>query len=72
MKVAKSGGGYFDHVGKVEQGLNGLNKQITHLQRILKRSGLTESQVTKINGLLNRAKSLVGSGLRAVTKDQTM
>jgi hypothetical protein len=52
MKVAKVGGGFFDHVGKVEQALSGLNRQVTHLQWVLERSGLSDSQVNAINGLL--------------------
>ncbi len=36
MSVAKEGGGLFSHVTKVEQGINGLNRQLTHAEGLLK------------------------------------
>jgi RHS repeat-associated protein len=67
MKVAKAGGGYFDHAGSVQEGMNGLNKQVTHLERVLQRSGLSESQAGRINSLIQRARGLAGAALEAIT-----
>lgn len=69
MKVAKAGGGEFSHVEKVEQLMNGLDKQARHLERVLKRSGLSESQVGTINGVIERARGLLGIAREAITKD---
>ncbi len=67
MKVAKAGGGFFDHVGSVQEGINGLNKQAAHLERVLQRSGLSESHVQTINGLIERARGVAAVALRAIT-----
>lgn len=69
MKVAKAGGGLFDHVGKVEQAINGLNRQAKHLESMLQRSGLSESHVNRINGLIERARGLLEAAQQAITKD---
>jgi RHS repeat-associated protein len=67
MKVLKESGKAFDHVGKVEQAISGLNKQASHLERVLQRSGLSESHVQTINGLIERARGLADVALRAIT-----
>ncbi len=67
MKVLKETGQAFDHAGKVEQAIAGLNKQASHLERVLQRSGLSESHVQTINGLIERARGLAAVGLRAIT-----
>jgi hypothetical protein len=67
MKVLKETGQAFDHAGKVEQAISGLNKQASHLERVLQRSGLSESHVQTINGLIERARGLAAVGLRAIT-----
>jgi hypothetical protein len=59
MRVAKPGGGEFDHLEKVEQALEGFNSQLKHLERLVKRSGLSEDQVGRINGLIERARSVL-------------
>lgn len=67
MKILKDSGKAFDHVGKVEQGIAGLNRQASHLERVPQRSGLSESHVQTINGLIERARGLVEVGVRAIT-----
>ena len=67
MKVLKETGQAFDHAEKVQQGINGLNRQVTHLEKVLQRSGLSESHVQMINGLIERARGLVVTGVRAIT-----
>jgi hypothetical protein len=67
MKVLKESGKAFDHVGKVEQAISGLNKQASHLEGVLQRSGLSESHVQAINGLIERARGLADVALRAIT-----
>lgn len=69
MKVAKAGGGVFEHVPKVEDAIAGLSKQAKHLERVLQRSGLSESQVNQINGLLKGARVLLEVARQAITKD---
>jgi RHS repeat-associated protein len=66
MAVAKAGGGVFDHAGKVQQGISGLNKQLAHAERLLKRPGLTteasaalKTQVTNINADLAKARAAI-------------
>jgi hypothetical protein len=69
MKILKRGGGEFNHVGKVEQAIKGLDRQARHLERVLKRSGLSEARVKKINGVIERARGLISIAERAITKD---
>lgn len=57
MGVAKTAGGSFDHVGKVEQAMNGLNRQITHAEKLLQRSGLSEEQTAALTGQIERARA---------------
>jgi len=66
MQILKETGQAFDHVGKVEQAIAGLNKQASHLERVLQRSGLRESDVQTINGLIERARGLAGAALQAI------
>ena len=72
MKVAKAGGGFFDHAEKVKQVMNGLNKQAAHLERVLQRRGLSESQVSRINGLIEGARNWAGTALEAITPKETL
>jgi len=72
MKVAKAGGGFFDHAESVKQAMNGLNKQAAHLERVMQRSGLNKSQVAKINGLIERARGLAGAALKAITPKEPL
>jgi hypothetical protein len=37
------------------------------LEGVLQRSGLSESQVSRINGLIERARGLAGAALEAIT-----
>jgi len=67
IKVLKETGQAFDHVGKVEQAIAGLDKQASHLERVLQRSGLSESHVQTINGLIDRARALAGAAVQAIT-----
>ena len=67
IKVLKETGQAFEHAEKVQQGINGLNRQVTHLEKFLQRSGLSESHVQTINGLIERARGLVVTGLKAIT-----
>ena len=69
MKVLKESGGVFDHVEKVQQAINGLNRQIKHLEKVLTRSGMSEAQVNRINGLLKESRDLLRTATRAITKD---
>ena len=66
MKVAKAGGGFFDHAGKVERGISGLNRQLEHAQKLLAHSGQSEqasaalkTQVNNINDLLAKARAAI-------------
>jgi hypothetical protein len=69
MRVAKAGGGEFDHVGKVQRAIRGLNRQITHLERVLQRSGLSESQVKRIRGLIESGRGLIKIAQQAITRE---
>jgi RHS repeat-associated protein len=69
MAVAKTGGGQFSHVTKVEQAIGGLNKQINHLEKVLKKTGLSEAQVGKINAQLDKARGLLKVAQKAITRD---
>jgi hypothetical protein len=66
MRVAKAGGGFFDHAGKVERGISGLNRQLEHAQKLLAHSGQSEqasaalkTQVNNINDLLAKARAAI-------------
>jgi hypothetical protein len=69
MSVAKAGGGTFSHEEKVLQAINGLNRQATHLEGLLQRSGLSEQHVNQINDVIERAKGLLSIAREAITKD---
>lgn len=66
MGVAKAGGGSFDHVGKVEQAMNGLNRQITHAEGLLQRSGLSEGQTAALTGQIERARAGIARAAEAI------
>jgi RHS repeat-associated protein len=68
MKVAKVGGGFFDHEEKVKQGMAGLSRQAKHLEGLLERSGLSETHSKQIGALLDTTKSLLGTALNAITR----
>jgi hypothetical protein len=69
MKVAKAGGGEFSHAEKVRQLMNGLDRQAGHLERMLRRSDLSESQIGRINSAIERARSMFRIGAAAITKN---
>jgi RHS repeat-associated protein len=67
MKVAGEDGKLFDHVGKVGRGIRGLSRQIGHLERVLGRSDIGESQATRINSVLDRARGMLREASQAIT-----
>jgi RHS repeat-associated protein len=69
MKVAKPGGGYYDHAAKVGNAARGVTRQLKHLERLVGRSGLSESHVQTINGLIERGRSMLQTAIAAITKD---
>ena len=60
MAVAKQSGGLFDHVGKVEQGISGLNRQLAHAEKLLGRSGLSEEASTALKTQVNNIQDALG------------
>jgi RHS repeat-associated protein len=67
MKILKSTGEAFDHVGKVQDVVNGLSRQIAHLERVLERPDVSESQAGVIRGLIERAGSMLATARQAIS-----
>jgi RHS repeat-associated protein len=70
MAVAKAGGGLFNHVGKVEQGIAGLNRQLTHAEKLLKRSGLSEEAATALRAQIKNIQDNLANARAAITPRQ--
>ena len=66
MGIAKETGGNFSHVGKVEQAINGLNRQLTHAEKLLERSDLTDAQIDAISKQIDRAKEGLAKATEAI------
>jgi hypothetical protein len=67
MKVAKAGGGFFDHAGKVELGINGLNKQLAHAQKVLARPNLGEEATAALKTQINTIQDVLAKAREAIT-----
>jgi DNA-binding phage protein len=73
IKVAKAAEqGLYDHVEELRQYRNGLERQAKHLERILKKDGLKESQVNRMNTIIERARGMSDTILNAITARETM
>ena len=68
LRVAGPGGKLFSHVEEVSQAMRGLDRQATHLERVLGRSGLSDSQTQRINGLIEKARGMIDPGQRAISR----
>ena len=66
MKVAGPDGKLYSHEDKVGRGIRGLSRQIEHLERMLKRSDLSESQTGRMNGLLEKARGMMRVAAQAI------
>jgi RHS repeat-associated protein len=67
MAVAKGGGGLFSHVEKVQQGISGLNRQLTHAEKLLNRPGLSEKAATALQGQVKNIQDNLAIARAAIT-----
>lgn len=67
MKVAKAGGGLFDHAGKVEQGISGLNRQLGHAEKVLARPNLSEEATAALKAQVNTIQNALAKAREAIT-----
>ena len=67
MRVAGPNGKLWDHVEEVSQAINGLERQVRHLERMLSRSGLSEEQAGRINNLLEKGRGALNVARKAIT-----
>jgi hypothetical protein len=52
---------------EVSQAINGLERQVRHLERMLSRSGLSEEQAGRINNLLEKGRGALNVARKAIT-----